>query len=458
MSEAESDLSGGPSRDSGADLARSAGIEGLATGVAVDHPEGERLRAVLLGDEMAASHRLMMRIAARSNLAVQRGLAAGDGDALPFDLAAARLAGMAGRLGDHYRRGLLTLRKLVVPAEPEGVWHGLSWEGVPEISEEEVQRRIARVKAARAANDNSDGPPLSDAEEAALDAADEAADRLVAGARVEELTRGHTAERLFADQLAASHHLMMWLSARADSALDRLADPDAAPQTEPMVLHLATAATRLMERYRLGLLALDRLGRNPGGGPPKMAGIFWAGPLREGEREAEIAGDAAKAAAAAAGANAALPLQAGRRPVLPLERRGRLRHGNPAGDFLAAPRCGACTRAGHPCRQPAMANGRCRLHGGKSTGPRTVAGLARSRTARLAHGLRSAEVIELRAAAVAASRRLRALVAGTPLAGHGVHRPVFRSPLASPASPTRRATPFDGPAPGSESEKLRQRA
>ncbi|MDD2898395.1 MAG: HGGxSTG domain-containing protein [Desulfuromonadaceae bacterium] len=28
--------------------------------------------------------------------------------------------------------------------------------------------------------------------------------------------------------------------------------------------------------------------------------------------------------------------------------------------------CGAITRAGGSCRQPAMKNGRCRLHGGKS--------------------------------------------------------------------------------------------
>jgi len=28
--------------------------------------------------------------------------------------------------------------------------------------------------------------------------------------------------------------------------------------------------------------------------------------------------------------------------------------------------CGARTRSGGMCRQPAMANGRCRLHGGKS--------------------------------------------------------------------------------------------
>ena len=38
-----------------------------------------------------------------------------------------------------------------------------------------------------------------------------------------------------------------------------------------------------------------------------------------------------------------------------------------------------------------MANGRCRMHGGASTGPRTAEGLARSRRARWKHGLYSAE-------------------------------------------------------------------
>ncbi|CAB3784382.1 HGGxSTG domain-containing protein [Pararobbsia alpina] len=35
--------------------------------------------------------------------------------------------------------------------------------------------------------------------------------------------------------------------------------------------------------------------------------------------------------------------------------------------------CGAKTRAGGQCKAPAMANGRCRVHGGKSTGPKTDA-------------------------------------------------------------------------------------
>jgi hypothetical protein len=33
-----------------------------------------------------------------------------------------------------------------------------------------------------------------------------------------------------------------------------------------------------------------------------------------------------------------------------------------------------------------MANGRCRLHGGLSTGPKTAEGIARIRQARLKHG------------------------------------------------------------------------
>src|SRR5262249_13538107 len=52
-----------------------------------------------------------------------------------------------------------------------------------------------------------------------------------------------------------------------------------------------------------------------------------------------------------------------------------------------APRCGARSkRTGKPCRGAAMPNGRCKLHGGKSTGPRTPEGLERSRRANWKHG------------------------------------------------------------------------
>lgn len=33
-----------------------------------------------------------------------------------------------------------------------------------------------------------------------------------------------------------------------------------------------------------------------------------------------------------------------------------------------SPRCGANTRRATPCQSPAMPNGRCRMHGGKSPG------------------------------------------------------------------------------------------
>jgi hypothetical protein len=67
-------------------------------------------------------------------------------------------------------------------------------------------------------------------------------------------------------------------------------------------------------------------------------------------------------------------------------RRGWLKNGNTPGDLSTAARCGAKTRRGTPCQCPAMANGRCRLHGGLSTGPKTEAGIARIRQARLKHG------------------------------------------------------------------------
>src|SRR5262249_30193259 len=39
--------------------------------------------------------------------------------------------------------------------------------------------------------------------------------------------------------------------------------------------------------------------------------------------------------------------------------------------YAPEPRCGARTRRGSLCQSPAMANGRCRMHGGPSPGPPT---------------------------------------------------------------------------------------
>jgi hypothetical protein len=57
-----------------------------------------------------------------------------------------------------------------------------------------------------------------------------------------------------------------------------------------------------------------------------------------------------------------------------------------------------------------MANGRCRMHGGKSTGPRTAEGLERSRRARWKHGHYSAEAKAERARARLELHLLRELL------------------------------------------------
>ncbi|MEX1203623.1 MAG: HGGxSTG domain-containing protein [Dongiaceae bacterium] len=264
---------------------------------------------------------------------------------------------------------------------------------------------------------------------------------------------------LLAHELAAGHRLMMRLAGRADAFLT-LASPAAeTPQEWRMSLEaarLASTAGRLMERYRLGLLALARLRAPDGPGEPgeQTVRLVWGGGGRsDGNGSASGGGpapsDGGPAPASVSTAGRGLPAEARSAKA------GRLNNGNRPGDLAAVPRCGAHTRAGHPCRQPAMANGRCRLHGGKSTGPRTAAGLARSRRARLVHGARAGDLLALRSAAAHSARRLRAVACAangvrrrsvgaglkpaptaietTPLrrmksAGHGVHRPVFISP------------------------------
>ncbi len=60
------------------------------------------------------------------------------------------------------------------------------------------------------------------------------------------------------------------------------------------------------------------------------------------------------------------------------------RRGNP--NLALAARCGAHTRAGCPCRAPAIhGKFRCRIYGGRSTGPCTEDGMARLRAARTTH-------------------------------------------------------------------------
>jgi len=76
----------------------------------------------------------------------------------------------------------------------------------------------------------------------------------------------------------------------------------------------------------------------------------------------------------------------------------------------AAPRCGAKKRRKKtPCGSPAMANGRCRIHGGLSTGPKTVEGIENIRKAQTKHGQRSAEAVRRRKEGMALRREIKRL-------------------------------------------------
>ena len=233
-------------------------------------------------------------------------------------------------------------------------------------------------------------------------------------------------------ELSTAHELAMHCAARANRFLDRAASaacPRLDPRTSLEAHRMAMLAARLMEGVERVMprlrgrpdMDLDHVLRSSGSSTGRSAG--------------SVGEESGPAVSAPPKLHAALG-----------QRRGCLKNGNPAGDYLKSARCGARTRAGCACRQPAMANGRCRLHGGLSTGPRTSAGLARCRTARLTHGYRSGELIGLRRRAAHAARRLRGLTRALS-AGHGVHRSDSRSPVgalcARPSSSPTVSSPMD---------------
>jgi hypothetical protein len=95
-----------------------------------------------------------------------------------------------------------------------------------------------------------------------------------------------------------------------------------------------------------------------------------------------------------------------------------------------------------------MKNGRCRMHGGLSTGPRTAEGRARCAAARRTHGFYSAEMAALRRAGTACCRRMDALFASLKTrrtAGHGL----------LPPDPSSRTTASADTLPASTTEAVR---
>jgi hypothetical protein len=80
--------------------------------------------------------------------------------------------------------------------------------------------------------------------------------------------------------------------------------------------------------------------------------------------------------------------------------------GEPAGPGDPAACCGARTRGGPPCDAAPMANGRCRIHGGTSTGPHTIEGMARMVAAKTTHGRHGLAGAPKRAAVIAVRRAI----------------------------------------------------
>jgi hypothetical protein len=280
----------------------------------------------------------------------------------------------------------------------------------------------------------------------------------LAAAAAERTSVPDTLSALLGHELAVGHRLMMRLAAEVDGMIDGISAGKGEGRVALEAARLAGVVARLMERYWVGVMALHKL-RGKSGLGETVIRLGWAtadddkqGGSGSGASGASSGGQAAGGGSGAACASAS-EAPASAIPARP----GRLRNGNPSGDYTAAPRCGARTRAGPACRQPSMANGRCRLHGGLSRGPVTPEGRERSRCVRLKHGGRAAGVIAMRAEAAASGRRLAALLdaAGraTP-AGHGVDRSDSdppRSPAGSGRSGAHRSRPLldagDAPAP-----------
>src|SRR5882672_5744599 len=144
-----------------ADDALEAGPEAIMAGAA-DAEAGPAVLADLLAHELAAGHRLMLRLAAAADAMLDWGAdEPSEDERSAAELAAGRLAAAASRLMEQLRQGLVALRRFRPDAEAEGIWLALRWLE-DRCPPEELERRVAAARAAKAANDPAlESPALS---------------------------------------------------------------------------------------------------------------------------------------------------------------------------------------------------------------------------------------------------------------------------------------------------------
>lgn len=286
-----------------ATLGAEAATAELLAGTA-DAESGATLRADLLAHGMAASHRIMLRLCTVANDLLdwnrQARVEQANADTGKADVAAGRVAAVATRLMEQVRQGLVTLHRQRPEAAQEEEWVALTWADGVRCSDEELERRIARIKAARAAGQPQDRP-LSErartrrvaAREVAASLAEEARAHAIALVAADETMGVGFISRLFAHELGAAHMLMMRLAGATDRAIDRARERKEEPTD---ALALSGLVARLGDRYRRGMATLDRLGRGPNGGPGKRVIPVWGGApggYDPGDQSASAANDTA---------------------------------------------------------------------------------------------------------------------------------------------------------------------
>jgi hypothetical protein len=202
-------------------------------------------------------------------------------------------------------------------------------------------------------------------------------------------------EKMLVHQMAVLHRSIMKLTARMDDMqlpmpFPRLGESQERERNQE-ICRLACTVARLTASYQSGLLVLQRV-RSGGRQVVTVQHVHVA----EG-------GQAVVAAKIGGGRGAGQRRQLRGCKEMKNKPDARILLSR-LGLANASPRSGARTRRGGSCQGAAMKNGRCRMHGGASTGPRTPEGLERSRKANWKHGRYSAEALTTRREAAAAVR------------------------------------------------------